>query len=641
MKTKLLYSAAAVLILSVGACQEKEISSQDDGQGNNGTIELIAPELTSNSTDISISKENLDSEVLKLTWNSALPEGVNTELTYTVYANLSSKDLYSSPQTFPVGDVLTHSFTGKELNELCAKLKVLPGESTELQFSVYVKNDVTEDSAVSDILKVKVITYKEKIEIPDVLWIAGSATDAGWDLSKSIELPKGSDGVYKAENVNINLTISDTGFKFYFAKDDTSEAFFGPDRASDEFGKAMLYLTDDGSANLFQPAMSRKTSGKYTIIFNPETMMMSMERTGDLSYELQLGENIYPQGDCFPWHWAFTDPMTKVSENIYEIQNVKCSWGDKGDSGFKIFIADGVYSPYFAQADDASMGNITVKLVTDTDVPQFKPGLLGYTDGTYTIRADFNTMVLTLEKIETPEPGFDEKSAMYILGGGFSKYEGNTWEFARERALIPQGDGTYVSEKDIYLDKWCYFQFATGDWGKKYVRNASASSYWSAKAKETDDDPNFTPGDSDPEWIDGWYKIVFDENNMTVTCTKSSGSQVIDPDKAFYLYGAGFENIHKDWEFNDSCALMPTSEGVYESVEPIYLPENSYFKFEKRDWTEYVRDAGASEYWKVTPRQKGPDNDKCFVLSEAGLKTGTYNVKLDLNTSTVHMSLVK
>ena len=79
-------------------------------------------------------------------------------------------------------------------------------------------------------------------------------------------------------------------------------------------------------------------------------------------------------------------------------------------------------------------------------------------------------------------------------------------------------------------------------------------------------------------------------------------------------------------------ALMPTSDGVYETVNAVYMPADWYFKFEKQDWTEYVKDSAASEFWTVAARTHEPDNDACFALKDCGMDGGYYNVKLDLNT---------
>jgi len=632
---------AALAMASFSSCSEKEPEPVNPGEES---VELVAPVATASSTTVTVSSDNMSSEALKLSWTSAAPKDKDVAVVYSVYANLASKDLYTSPKVYSAGGQLEYSLKGEDLNSLVSELGAEVGSEVELQFSVYAKSDDDDiEAVVSNVVKVSVATFKEVIVLPSVLWIAGSATDAGWDTSKGIEMPMVGGGVYKAEGVNINVTINDTGFKLYFANDGSSDYFFGPDRKSEVFGTAMLYTEDDGSANLFQPAMNGYTSGKYTITFSAPDLKMTMTRTGDLDVKVEYGDNVYPLGSCFDWGWDFTNPMAKVSDKVYEIENVQCKWGDKGDSGFKIFLGEGKWSPYFAMTDDSSNGNIGIRLVTDSEAPQFYPGSIGYANGYYTIRADFNTMTLTLTEGENPNPGdgFDETKAFFLVGGGFEKYK--EWSILRELALVdPDNDDVFVSESPIYLNKWCYFRIAKSDCSQDYSRVQGATNYWTAQLKAKDDEEPFIPGNANSDWVDGLYTVTFDHTNLTVTCTPAStDGPVVDQTKAFYIFGCNFEGACEDWTFSDDMALMPTTENanIYKTVKPVTLAKWCYFKFEKQDWTEYVRDQTTTDYWKVTPRVKEPaDNDKGFSPGDTGFESGSYNVTLNLDDMSVTLT---
>lgn len=622
--------AAAAAVFTVFACVPND---EPDGPTDkpDDTVELVAPTLSASPSAVEVSEENLQSAALTLSWTDAVPEGATVALSYVVYANLGSVDLYTSPKTYTVRD-RSLAFTGTELNALVADLKkdVAGGDAVELQFSVNAKPTSDEiEAVVSNVVKVTVTTYEEKIDVPSTLYIVGSATTAGWDKSKGIPVQKGTDGKYTAEGVELNLTITDTGFKFYFSNDDSSAYFFGPDLSSDVFGKTKLYLEDDGTANLFQPALNGYTSGVYTIVLDVDALMTTITRTGDIVYNIEYGDAVYPQGSCFPWGWSFDGPMEKIAEKVYEVKGVKCAWGTNGDSGFKIFIANGVWSPYFAQGEDAAKDNITIQLITDTDVPQFFPGLLGYEDGTYDIQADFNTMILTLTKVEGDDPGsgeFDENTAIYIYGGGFDNY--TDWEFNRELALIPQGDGTYVSDGAVTLNKWCYFKLEMKDW-TEWVRDQSAGSYWTAtpRTHDPDNDCNFVPGDAGLEGGD--YTVVFDKNALTLTLTPAGAD--IDENTAIYLFGGDFFDT-ADWAFDNKNALVPVGGDVYKSVAPIHLKQWTYFKLEMKDWTEWVPNTATDEYWDATERTHDPDNDGTFSVGNVGLGDGYYNVEFNRST---------
>lgn len=638
MKRTFKYLLACTMVaMAAWSCQEKEELKPDEPSDKN--VELKAPVLSAGSETLEITEADLEQQILKLSWTDAVPEGNKVSLEYIVYANLASKDMYSNPETYSASSNLEYAFTGAALNELAGKLGVEEGAEAELQFSVYAKPQNSDvESVVSNLVKVRVRTCSAQIEIPETLYIVGSATSAGWDKSKGIPFSKGGDGLYRIEGLEINVVINDTGFKIYLANDGSSDSFFGQDLSSDIFGKAKLYGKEDEEAvNLFQPAlMGGYDSGVYTVTFDAENLMMAMTRTGDIEYEVEFGEAVYPQGACFPWGWSFDGPMAKVADKVYEVKNVKCQWGSAGDSGFKLFIADGVWSPYFAQGEDAAKDNITIRLVTDSDVPQFYPGLLGYEDGIYDIRADFNAMKLELTFISGGNEGggFDESAAIFLQGAAWEKGYPE-WGFDRALALVPSEDGLYVSENPIYLNKWCYFKLVMKDW-TEWVRDQSASDYWTAtpRTKEPDNDCNFIPGNSDPAFIDGEYIVKFDRNTLRLSIEAVESD--IDPATAIYLYGGNFINGSADWSFDDRNALVPVGDNVYKSPVPISLGEWTYFKFEKQDWTEWVPDKSAGDYWTVTPRTHDPeDNDGTFSIGNAGLKDGNYWVELDLNTNKV------
>lgn len=393
-KTMLLLAAAVLAAVSCDkTVPEAKPSGEQDG------LKLNVPSLTISPTgEISV-EEGSETVAATFSWTSAVPEGKDADVSYILYVNDAAADMYSNPAKFETGHALSLGLKSGELAEIVSKMD---SEAPELQFAVYAKAaDDDVEPVISNTVKAKVSLVGKEQEVPETLWLLGSATVTGWDASKAIPVTA-KDKVYTLEGVELNLTISDTGFKFLFANDGSSNSFFGPDLAAETFGTVKLYPEDDGTANLFQPALNGYGSGVYTIVLNLNIGMMTMTRTGDLQYEVALGDSIYPLGDCFEWKWSFSNPMGKTAEKVYEMKNVHLNFGD-GTNGFKIFIEVDKWSPYFAQTDDSKKDAVGIRLVTDTDQPQFKPGLLGYESGNYDIRADFNDMTLTLTLISKTE----------------------------------------------------------------------------------------------------------------------------------------------------------------------------------------------------------------------------------------------
>ena len=519
MKKIFTVSAALLSAVMMISCNKENNPEEKPGTGGEtGTVELVTPVLSAVQDGVVSLDEESDAVVLNLSWTDALPQGQTLGLSYTVYCNDAAADLYSSPLTFNAGKSLGLGLKASDILDLVKKVGT---ETAELQFVVYAKpSDENIEAKTSNVLKLKFALVSHKLELPAKLYLFGSATIAGWDPAKAIAVT-GIDGIYTTESVELNFVPSDTGFKYLFSNDGSDNRFFGPDPAVETFGAVKLY-TEDVGINLFQPALNGYKSGVYTIVLDLNSYRMSMTRTGDIEHKLDLGDNVYPLGDCFKWGWEFTNPMSKVSENVYEIKAVHMNFGD-GNNGFKIFTAEGKWSPYFAMTDDSVKDNIKILTVTDSEAPQFKPGLIGYESGNYDIRADFGAMTLTLTLISKDEkPDFDETKAFYLFGGGFENGV-KDWEFDVKNALVetPEGSGIYVSPGTIYLNRWCYFKLDKQDW-TEYRRDASASDYWTAiSSKNTEADDTFSPGNGFSDWTDGNYKVTFDTNTLKLSLVKS------------------------------------------------------------------------------------------------------------------------
>ena len=69
----------------------------------------------------------------------------------------------------------------------------------------------------------------------------------------------------------------------------------------------------------------------------------------------------------------------------------------------------------------------------------------------------------------------------------------------------------------------------------------------------------------------------------------------------------------------------------------IYLKPESSFKFYFYDWTEYIRDEAAGEYWTLM-KKGGDDGDIRFIPGDQGLGEGYYTVRVDLNTLKVTLT---
>lgn len=491
---------------------------------------MTAPILSSNVAEVILSEDKADENALELSWSASGTSEGGEDISYELYINLSSKDIFTNPQKIDVGSSLKHDFTHAELNGAALDLGAAAGVETELQFAVYAIDASGEyESVISNKIVVTVTAYEKAFAAPSSLIMVGVATPYGWDLSKGLEILETSEGskVYQAENVPLTVLPEslNAGFKFYFSRSESEtddSRFAGQDYDSDTFGKIEVY---DGEGDYqFLPAKNGYDNGLYNIRVDFNTMMMTMERTGDLP-ELELPDNLYMLGDCFTWKWDWTGTtLDKVSDKIYEAKDVTMSFGEGGVCGFKIFIGYQVWSPYFAMTEDSTRDNIGLLQVSDSEAPQVYPGKIGYSDGVYDVTVNFNDMTITLTLKD--EPVDPNEGAMSMLGAASP----GGWD---ERTIIPKKNddewevtGVYLNLKSGDTDNGFKIYPSADGWWPYYGQMASDEEFGtmiSVPDQESVDqwgDPTFYP--SKYGYESGTYTININTSTMKLTLTKEN-----------------------------------------------------------------------------------------------------------------------
>ncbi|MDE6857487.1 MAG: SusE domain-containing protein, partial [Alistipes sp.] len=152
-------------------------------------------------------------------------------------------------------------------------------------------------------------------------------------------------------------------------------------------------------------------------------------------------------------------------------------------------------------------------------------------------------------------------------------------------------------------------------------------------ASENDGDSQFYP--LQHGCASGVYTVTADLDAMRLTLDRTGDVEEFDPDAVLYILGDGMEY---GWDMVEQNALLATGDGTFEIAE-IRLKAESSFKFYYHDWTEFIRDGAAADYW--TAKRKGDgDGDIRFVPAEAGLGAGTYKVSVDLTAMRVQLTLM-
>ena len=225
------------------------------------------------------------------------------------------------------------------------------------------------------------------------------------------------------------------------------------------------------------------------------------------------------------------------------------------------------------------------------------------------------------------------KPASLWMKGGACEYG---WDKAIE---LPQGDaGTYTAENVVLK----FGKPADNKGFKFYVEENGSYPFYGQKidgefgqiqtfAIANDGDSQFYPLQYD--YTSGIYTVHVDLNTMLLTLTRTGDVTEFDPETALYILG---DNMENGWDMVEANALLLVGENIYENTN-IYLKPESSFKFYFYDWTEYIRDEAAGEYWTLM-KKGGDDGDIRFIPGDQGLGEGYYTVRVDLNTLKVTLT---
>ena len=417
MKTKSLFiSAFGVLAMSAMtllSCTKDE--TEPTGDGNEGTPsgEVTAPVLSSDKESVVLADESADQTAVTFSWTAAKDGESDADVSYTLYLNLSSKDIFTEPYSKTLGKGLTASFTNAELNTiLVEELGAETESAVDIQALVYATPaDESAEAMQSNKVTVNVTTYAEAIVFPDALVAAGSAIGSN-DRALGTEIAKTGEGTYKAEGVRI-WTSNDAALKFY--PDDETSEWCVVAKATESWQDMTIdveYLKAPQGGDIYPSRISGFTFGEYTVEIDLNAGTLTLTRTGDISVsDLELPDELYMRGDAIAdnptWDWELAKnmPLVKTSDKVYEAKNISLNFGGDGTMGFNIFTGYEADNPMLGMAAESANGNIILALAA-TGEDRFRPGTIGYENGVYNIKVDFNTQQMTL--YDSPSESFLE-----------------------------------------------------------------------------------------------------------------------------------------------------------------------------------------------------------------------------------------
>ncbi len=349
-------------------------------------------------------------------------------------------------------------------------------------------------------MTIKAETKNSNDELPiryQALFMVGSATLTGWDLSKSLRVENQGERLYSGD---IYLNAGGT-FKLSVApnKGFNHDYFFFKDENDNE--KISQDATDDRQWTVSE-------SGLYAITVNLAD--------NSISYTKKDIDRVYIAGEAVFSGWLTDDsPMMNVeSSNVFSYTG----WF-KQDEEFKLIleralndngiqIQNGAGETAYIENGSGTL-KFTVERMEDS---KFKLE----ESGNYKLTCDLNTMAITAEKIAYQETEI-HYSALYLVGKATPDNEKPEDFPTKAVKLVSNEDNTY-SVENLDLEKGVFKILSANDRG------------WSAKHyfRDADDATKISEdGTEDRKWEiteAGKYNITVNMSDMTISIVKQGGT---------------------------------------------------------------------------------------------------------------------
>ncbi|MCW3807504.1 SusF/SusE family outer membrane protein [Plebeiibacterium marinum] len=478
---------ALICILSLSGCQE-------DYEAEVSTGKII--ELSASASDMVLTQAESFNTAITFNWTTGSNQGTGASISYVLEMDKAGNN-FASAKVYDFGkQVYEKSISVEDLNEMANDLwSVQYGQSIDLEARVTAK--IADEAVMDDVSSVVPFTVQTFQPVTETLYIVGSATPVGWNISEAIALVPDNDEpwvfVYEGQ-------LTPGNFKFPVNRDESwSQDFYTQDPADAE----LMVFNEGGSGDDVQWEIIEGSPYLVTVDL--------LELT--ISVEKQIGPpytNIFIIGDASPNGWNIGSPMgfTQNAEDpfvfTYEAQL------NPGELKFSTYKGDWCDGDWLnaTQADQAlDATDYVVRHGCDGD--DFKWRVTDETAGRYLITINLFDKTVKFEKV-----------MLYIVGDGGP----NGWNIGTPEPMI-YVEGKYVFSGELGADNaegefkiskfkgdWC-----NGDWINAATENQSISNTDYIITHGCDGPDNkwkLTSGDA------GTYNITVDLDNDIMTITK-------------------------------------------------------------------------------------------------------------------------
>jgi hypothetical protein len=400
----------ACLGLILTSCEEEE-NMQPEGQWELSNPEIILPSVD----DIITLDQDTPNETVTISWEPA-QSSAGYAVTYDVLVNIAGSTeeetpLFSEPSSNN-GNGTSLSINYEELDQALAFGGFSAGSQVDVQISVQA-NSLSKTSAST--IQLKVVRFQNET-LPQNLFISGTATENGEDLSQAIALKRLTDSNGTLSNVyEVYTSLDQEGtYKFY----------------SERSLPALQYGGAEGNIEFFGSPIAVENSGQYRILVDLENN----------TYEL-LEINFWSMvGTPINGGWGGDEPLEYQGEGIWEasinlIDTGGFAFRANGDWNYLLKRVVGTSNQLVLESDAPDQG------LSVEDIPNNQTGL-------YIVTLDLSAdnYTFTFEEDDTVIEPIDTPSQLFLIENGtmieeFSK-DGDVFNSGR---FIPmQTDNTYI-----------------------------------------------------------------------------------------------------------------------------------------------------------------------------------------------------
>lgn len=306
------------MLLALAACNKNEGPSGGDTPGGGGDGKTNTPIVLSASTTSPVmDRDHQDDTALTLQWNATTNMGTGARVEYSILVDDKGGNFEAAYEISLGPAVTSYSCTALELNKIAKEEFGLENDQTgEFDICIYATIRSTEvDDVVSNVVTVTLKAFEPK---PNILYLIGSATEAGWDLSKAPEMSpiEGEDGGFTWAGElfagELKFMVTRDGWVPSYGKGDEEGTLYYRDHLwEDEDGNRV----DDESlphVDTPDPKFVIAEQGNYKIVLNIEKLTITITKTGGPKYfsMYTIGSALEEPYEMFRSSYAFLGGMT-------------------------------------------------------------------------------------------------------------------------------------------------------------------------------------------------------------------------------------------------------------------------------------------------------------------------------------------